>query len=154
MCRHAESAPAHWLPAFHPGIHVHVFLKEQSLDIIICAHRPSGSSSSLAPNCVLLECHTHFLSVSSPHSKSLHLTVLPDAADVVHLLKDSLSSAKHTHRATQNMTNWKHLYRNMSNFLVWETFYLSSVIWGCSCPYFVNRSSRFATSLLHYLTVK
>lgn len=51
--------------------------------------------------CLLQQSHPHLLSVSSPHAKALHLTVLPDAADVVHLLKDSLSSATHT----ENMTN-------------------------------------------------
>lgn len=47
-------------------------------------------------NTVLLYCLAHLLGVSSPHAKSLHLTVLSDAADVVHLLKDSLGSATHT----------------------------------------------------------
>lgn len=39
---------------------------------------------------------THLFSVPSPHAKTLHFTVLPDTTDVVHFLKDSLSSAGHT----------------------------------------------------------
>lgn len=51
--------------------------------------------------CTLLVCvyllenqnHTHFLSISVPHAEALQLAVLPDAADVVHFLQDSFSSA-------------------------------------------------------------
>lgn len=39
--------------------------------------------------------HAHLFGVSGPHAKSLHLAILSDAADVVHLLKDSLGSAAH-----------------------------------------------------------
>lgn len=58
----------------------------------------SGNRAFSALVCALQEHHAHLLSVSSPHAKSLHFTVLPDAADVVHLLKNSLCSASHRHK--------------------------------------------------------
>ena len=51
--------------------------------------------------------HTYLLSVSCPHAETLHLAVLPDAADVVHFLKDSLGSAANTH--TENKTQYDKL---------------------------------------------
>lgn len=103
VCWHAVSAPAHGFPALHPGVHVHVFLKGTKPEAFhLCSH-----SIIMQPHCtfqallfVLRHGHTHLHCVYGPHAKSLHLTVLPDAADVVHFLKDSLSSATHT--STQN----------------------------------------------------
>lgn len=71
--------------------------------------------------------HTYLLCISSPHAKSLHLTVLPDAADVVHLLKDSLGSAAHRHRTEFDKTEGNLQNINMSKQLLAQSGIWTSV---------------------------
>lgn len=71
--------------------------------------------------------HTYLLCISSPHAKSLHLAVLPDAADVVHLLKDSLGSAAHRHRTEFDKTEGNLQNINMSKQLLAQSSIWTSV---------------------------
>lgn len=70
---------------------------------------------------------TYLLCISSPHAKSLHLAVLPDAADVVHLLKDSLGSAAHRHRTEFDETEGNLQNINMSKQLLAQSGIWTSV---------------------------
>lgn len=106
--RHAEVVPAHGFPPLYPGVHIHVFLKKKQnkQTLNYCSHSRRTMEQLQRP-CLAFLCllqsrkkGTHLLCVSSPHAKTLHFPVLPNTADVVHLLKDSLSSAgTNTNRA-------------------------------------------------------